>query len=439
LPAHREFWVRQALRCCYWSTGLRIAPEIAGGYGHNVELTNWGGGYIYCAGSVHEPATLEQVQELVASRPRLRVLGSRHSFTDIGDSAELLTLRKLPSEVEVDRVGRTVSFTANLTYGELIGRLNAEHMALANLASLPHISAGGAVATATHGSGDRNGNLATAVSAIDLVTSDGELRHLRRGDHDFEGAVVSFGALGAVTRITLDLEPAYEIRQHVFEGLSWESLFEHFDEITSSGYSVSVFTRWGASVDQVWLKTRAAGPLDGGAASLFGASPATADRHPILGLDPVSCTPQLGRAGPWSDRLPHFRLGFTPSSGAEIQSEYLVPRPHAVAAIEAVRARFATIAPLVQVSEIRTVAADELWMSPQARQDTIGIHFTWRLEPTAVQRALVDVEAALNPFGARPHWGEAVPRRSPVDRVPLRSPYRLRRAGGAARPAPRLP
>jgi len=346
------------------------------------------------------------VQELVASRPRLRVLGSRHSFTDIADSTELLTLAKLPPEVEFDLAGRTVSFTPHLTYGELIRRLDEEQMALANLASLPHISVGGALATASHGSGNRNGNLATAVSAIDLVTSDGELRHLRRGDHDFDGAVVGLGALGAATRITLDLEPAYEIRQYVFEGLSWESLFDHFDEITASAYSVSVFTRWGASVDQVWLKTRAGDPFDDASESLFGASPAVAERHPIPGLDPVNCTPQLGRAGSWSDRLPHFRLGFTPSRGAEIQSEYLVPRPHAIAAIAAVRASSATIAPLVLTSEIRTVAADELWMSPQYRQDTIAIHFTWRLQPTAVRRALIDIEAALTPFRARPHWGK---------------------------------
>lgn len=371
-----------------------------------MKLTNWGGGYAYRAGVVHEPTTLEQVQELVASRPRLRVLGSRHSFTDVGDSAELLTFGKLPSELEFGLGEQTVSFTANLTYSELISRLEAKDLALANLASLPHVSVGGAIATATHGSGDRNGNLATAVSAIELVTSDGELRHLRRGEPDFGGAVVGLGAVGAATRITLDLEPGYEIRQHVFEGLSWESLFEHFDEITASGYSVSMFTRWGPSVDQVWIKTRSDDPLDITDTSLFGASPATVDRHPILGLDPLNCTPQLGRPGPWSDRLPHFRRGFTPSAGAEIQSEYLVPRPYAIAAIAAVRARSATFAPLVQVSEIRTVAADDLWMSPQYHQDTIGIHFTWRLEPTAVQRALVDVEAALTPFLARPHWGK---------------------------------
>jgi alditol oxidase len=369
-------------------------------------VRNWAGNYAYRALGLHRPTTLEQVQEIVASAQRLRLLGSRHSFTDIGDSAELLSLDELPTEVAVDHADGTVSFTANLSYGELIGVLNREGLALANLASLPHISVAGAVATATHGSGDRNGNLATAVAAMELVTSDGEVLTVSRGESDFNGFVVGLGALGAVTRITLDVEPAYQVRQRVFEGLRWDALFEHLDAITSTGYSVSAFTRWGETVDQVWVKSRVTAAPELAREQLFGAPAATVDRHPILGLDAVNCTPQLGVPGPWSERLPHFRLGYTPSSGAEIQSEYLLPRRHAAAAIEAVRARGATVAPLVQVSEIRTVAADELWMSPQCGQDTIGIHFTWFPDQEAVEGALVDIEASLAPFGARPHWGK---------------------------------
>jgi xylitol oxidase len=210
-----------------------------------------------------------------------------------------------------------------------------------------------------------------------------------------------------VTRLTLDAEPAYDVRQRVFEGLQWDALFAHFDAITSAGYSVSVFTRWGETTDQVWVKTR----VDPGApeevrADLFGAPAATVDRHPILGIDPVNCTPQLGRPGRWSDRLPHFRMGFTPSAGEEIQSEYLIPRRHAVGAIEAVRALGDALRPVLQVSEIRTVAADTLWLSPQHGTDTVGIHFTWTREPAPVARAVERVEGALAPFGARPHWGK---------------------------------
>ncbi|MBA2581663.1 MAG: FAD-binding protein [Thermoleophilaceae bacterium] len=290
--------------------------------------------------------------------------------------------------------------------GELATALNARGVALHNLASLPHISVAGSIATATHGSGATNGNLATAVAGLEIVTSSGELVTVSRGDPDFDGLVVGLGALGAVTRVTLDVEPAYEVRQRVFEGLGWLALYEHFDEIVSSGDSVSVFTRWGQAIDQVWVKSRVTGAPEEPRRELFGATAATAERHPIPGLDPASSTPQLGAPGLWSDRLPHFRIGFTPSTGEEIQSEYLVPRAKAVAAIEAVRGLARTIRPLLLVGEIRAIAADRLWMSPQYGQDTIGIHFTWKREHDAVSRALGELEAALAPFDARPHWGK---------------------------------
>ena len=367
---------------------------------------NWAGNYTYRAHALHRPTTLGGVQEIVATAPRVRMLGSRHSFNDIGDSAELITLEGLPADVIVDRDAGTASFGAGLRYGDLAGALNAEGVALHNLASLPHISVAGAVATATHGSGDGTGNLATAVAGLEMVTSSGELISAARGEPDFDGIVVGLGALGALTRITLDVEPAYQVRQRVFEGLGWDALFEHFDEIFSSGHSVSVFTRWGETTDHVLVKSRAMDAPEEPRGDLFGAPAATVEHHPIAGLDPVNCSPQLDVPGPWSERLPHFRMGFTPSNGEEIQSEYLVPRAHAFGAIEAVRALGDTIRPVLQVCEIRTMAADRLWMSPQYGQDTIGLHFTWAREQERVERALVDVEAALAPFEARPHWGK---------------------------------
>jgi xylitol oxidase len=367
---------------------------------------NWAGNYAYGAERLHRPATVEQVQEVVAKAPAVRVLGSRHSFNDIPDSSELVTLEDIPGDVVFDRAAGTVSFNAGLKYGELVGALGAEGVALHNLASLPHISVAGAVATATHGSGDATGNLATAVAGLELVTSDGEIFETSRGEPDFDGLVVGLGALGAVTRITLDVEPAYEVRQRVFEGLGWESLFEHYDEITSCGYSVSVFTRWGESVDQVWVKSRVTSEPEAVREDLFGAVAAVVDRHPILGLDATSCTLQLGRPGLWSDRLPHFRMGFTPSSGEELQSEYLVPRRHAVEAIGVVRVLAEMIRPVLQVSEIRSVAADRLWLSTSYGRESVCIHFTWEPEPEAVGDVLIQLEAALAPFGARPHWGK---------------------------------
>jgi xylitol oxidase len=368
-----------------------------------VGTANWAGNYAYRAGRLHRPSTLEQVQEIVSRAGHVSVLGSRHSFNAIADSEELLSLDALPADVVVDHAAGTVSFAAALRYGELAAALESEGLAVHNLASLPHISVAGAVATATHGSGDRNGNLATAVAALEIVTSDGEIVTAARGDADFDGLVVGLGALGAVTRLTLDVEPAYEVRQRVFEDLGWDALFEHFDEIYASGYSVSVFTLWGESCYQVWVKSRGGDPLQ---PDLFGARPATSDVHPIPGQDPINCTQQLGRPGPWSDRLPHFRMGFTPSSGEELQSEYLVPRAHGVAAIQALRTLGDAMRPLLQGVEIRTVAGDRLWMSGQYGRDTVGIHFTWKREQEAVERVLVDIEAALEPFGARPHWGK---------------------------------
>ncbi|MET0763631.1 MAG: FAD-binding protein, partial [Blastococcus sp.] len=304
--------------------------------------TNWAGNYRYRAARLHRPASLDQLRDVVAGSAGVHVLGSRHSFNGIADAADLISLEALHSEealpagVSVDHGAQTVSFGAGLKYGELVERLNDEGLALHNLASLPHISVAGAVATATHGSGVRNGSLATAVAAVQLLTSGGELLELSRGDADFDGVVVGLGALGVVTRLTLDVQPAFEVRQRVFEGLPFDSLCEHFEEIASRGYSVSVFTDWSDTVDQVWVKSRADEP-DPNDGDLLGAAPATVDRHVIRGLDPTPCTPQLGRPGPWSDRLPHFRMGFTPSAGEELQSEYLMPRRHAAEALAAVR------------------------------------------------------------------------------------------------------
>jgi xylitol oxidase len=383
-----------------------------------VRETNWAANLTYRAARLHRPATLDQLQELIVGASRLRVLGSRHSFNDIADAEELLVLDGLPDEAAVDHDAGTVTVPAAMRYGELAGRLRAEGLALANLASLPHISVGGAVAPAPHGSGGANGNLATAVAGLELVAGTGELVTAARGDPDFDGLVVGLGALGAVTRLTLDVEPDYQVRQRTFEGLPWDELFGHLDELTSAGYSVSLFTRWGEVVDQVWVKTRVTGAAEAVRGELFGAAAATQDRHPILGIDPVNCTRQLGVPGPWSDRLPHFRMGFTPSSGEELQSEYHLPREQAVAALQALRSLAGAIRPVLQVSELRTVAADRLWMSPQHGRETLSVHFTWHKDWPAVRRALVEVEAALAPFGARPHWGKLFLARA-ADLAPL--------------------
>ncbi|HET9922176.1 MAG TPA: D-arabinono-1,4-lactone oxidase [Ktedonobacteraceae bacterium] len=366
---------------------------------------NWAGNYTYRAEKLHRPTTVEQVQQIVARATNVHVLGSRHSFNAIADSAELISLENLPADVVVDHQAHTVSLSAGMKYGQLVKTLNDEGMALHTLASLPHICVAGAVATATHGSGVTCGNLATAVAGLEMVTSSGEMLKASRGDPNFDGLVVGMGALGAVTRLTLDVQPAYQIKQRVFEGLSWKALTDHFEEITSCGYSVSIFTRWGQTNEQVWVKSRT-DEADRVGDDLFGAVAATVDRHPIVELDAAPCTPQLGRPGLWSERLPHFRMGFTPSSGQEIQSEYLLPRRHALTAIEAMHALADKIQPILLVSEFRRVAADRLWMSMAYEQDSVAIHFTWKREPEAVRQVVALIEEALRPFQARPHWGK---------------------------------
>ncbi len=273
-----------------------------------------------------------------------------------------------------------------------------------NLASLPHISVAGACATATHGSGVGNGNLATSVSEVELVTAEGELVTIRRGDDDFNGVVVGLGALGVITTVTLDLVPAFDIRQYVYENLPWDQLVEHFDEIVGAGYSVCLFTDWReARINQVWLKLRDAWTPD---PAWMGSVLADGPRHPVPGMPVANCTEQNGVAGPWHERLPHFRLEFTPSSGEELQSEYFVPRERAQEALAAVRALNDRVSPVLQISEIRTIAADELWLSPHYRRHSVGIHFTWEKDLTGVPPVMAEVEAALAPFDARPHWGK---------------------------------
>ncbi len=375
-------------------------------------MRNWAGNVDYRARRLLEPETVEAVQDAVRSATSLRVIGSRHSFNEIADTTgDHLSLARLPRLIELDPASGTVTIDGAIRYGDLGPALERSGFALHNLASLPHISVAGACATATHGSGDRLGNLSTAVVAMELVRADGELVSLSRAaDGDtFAGSVVALGALGVVTRLTLAVEPSYRVRQDVYEDLSIGALRDHFDELTASGDSVSLFPRWrGPVVDQVWRKRRVADGGDGGTAppDLFGARRATVALHPLGDLAPDACTEQLGVPGPWLDRLPHFRLDHTPSHGDELQSEFFVGREHAVAAFEALDALRDRLAPLVFVSEIRTIAADDLWLSPAYRRASVAFHFTWRPDWPAVRAILPAVEAALAPFEPRPHWAK---------------------------------
>ena len=348
---------------------------------------------------------------MVAESTRVRALGTGHSFTPIADTPGVLVATAgLPAVCDVDSAAGAVTVGAGVTYGDLAQRLDAAGWALPNLGSLPHISVAGACATATHGSGSRIGNLASAVRALELVTADGGLASLGRdadGDR-FRGAVVGLGALGIVTTLTLDLVPAYQVRQYVYEDLPASELTSHFGEILGAAYSVSVFTDWqGSHHNQVWLKHRDGDPETFRAGRPWhGARPAGGPRHPVPGMPAAPATQQRGVPGPWHERIPHFRPGFAPSSGTELQSEYLLPRQAAVQAITALAGLGDLFAPVLQVAEIRTVAADECWMSTCYRQDSVALHFTWTLDPGAVRPVVAAIEELLVPLGARPHWGK---------------------------------
>jgi xylitol oxidase len=374
-------------------------------------LWNWARNYRYGTDRLSTADSTERVRELVESHSKLKVLGTRHCFNGIADSTRnLISLGPMNRVVAIDRESRTVTVEAGVTYGQLCPDLHEKGFALHNLASLPHISIAGACATATHGSGVKNGNLATAVSALEIVTAGGEARRLSRAEDGktFAGAVVHLGALGVVTRISLDIEPTFLMRQDVYEDLPMEQLRDHFEEIVAGGYSVSLFTDWqGGRVNEVWVKRRIQGGVAPGAGpEFYGARRASRNLHPIAELSAENCTEQMGLPGPWFERLPHFRMGFTPSSGKELQAEYFVPRRDAVEAILAVERLRDQIGPHLQISELRTVDADELWMSPCYRQPSLAIHFTWKPDWDAVRRLLPTIEKELAPFRPRPHWGK---------------------------------
>ncbi|GID92365.1 putative xylitol oxidase [Amorphoplanes digitatis] len=380
-------------------------------------VRNWAGNITFGASRVHRDLTVPRLQELVAAGGPLRVLGSGHSFNRMADTTgDLVSLDGLPRVVEIAADRRSVRVDGGIRYGELAVRLHAEGLALHNMASLPHISVAGAVATATHGSGVRHGNLATAVAALELIRGDGELVPLRRGDEGFDGAVVGLGALGVVTELTLDVVPAFEVRQYVYDDLPRASLETDLPEILGAGYSVSLFTDWaGPDINHAWLKHTEPVP-DG---PWFGARPADGPRHPVPGVPAGNSTEQFGVPGPWHARLPHFRMEFSPSTGAELQSEWMVPRERALEAIDAVASVRETVAPVLQVNEIRTVAADDLWLSMNYHRDSLGLHFTWIADTAAVLPAVSALEERLAPLSARPHWGKVFT----LDPATLRSRY----------------
>jgi xylitol oxidase len=394
------------------STTLMATPLLSSleGWAQAPRLKNWAGNLTFSTDHVFYPKSVQEVQQLVKTHTKLKVLGTRHCFNSIADSKDnLLSTKELNNVLSLDKKAHTVTVEGGIKYGELAPYLHKEGFALNNLASLPHISVAGSITTATHGSGVKNGNLSSAVTALEIVKADGSIVHLSKtaDAEKLNSAVVGLGALGVITKVTLQVEPTYMMQQRVFTQMPMAQVKQNFEKIVSAGYSVSLFTDWQQdSINEVWIKSRIGTDKDHNGPEFYGAKAATKNVHPIIALSAENCTEQMGVPGPWYERLPHFKMGFTPSSGKELQSEYFVPIHHAVEAITAIARLGKQISPHLFITEIRTIAADKLWMSPCHNQTSVTIHFTWKQETAAVLKLLPLIEKELSPFNARPHWGK---------------------------------
>jgi alditol oxidase len=395
------------------SSAFMATPLLSSfpGLSQQEKLQNWAGNLTYSTSNVFYPKTVAEVQSLVRKCERLRGLGTRHCFNTIADSKyNLISSNSLNNILSLNPANNTVTVEGGIKYGELNPWLDKKGYALHNLASLPHISVAGSITTATHGSGVKNGNLSTAVRGLEIVVADGSVVKLskEKDGENFNGAVIGLGALGIITEVTLAVQPTYQVRQEVFIKMPLVQLKEHFTDIVSAGYSVSLFTDWQSeSINEVWIKTKVNPEIKfRGMEEFYGARAASKDLHPIIEISAENCTPQMGVPGPWYERLPHFKMGFTPSSGKELQSEYFIPKQHAVEAILAIQGLGKQIGPHLFITEIRTIAEDNFWMSPCRNQDSVAIHFTWKQEWDAVSKLLPLIENELVPYKARPHWGK---------------------------------
>ena len=367
-------------------------------------MQNWSKNIEFNDRKYFQPESISELQELIRTNQKIRVRGTAHCFNDIADtSSYAINLSKMPKTIEVDVEKKSVLVAAGLKYGELAPVLHEQGWALDNLASLPHISIAGSISTGTHGSGVKNKNLANQVISFDVVTAEGEIRHIDRSNPAFSAMVVGLGLGGIVYQYELRIEPTYEIRQVVYPNIPLDILQRNFDPIMSTAYSVSYFTDWGSDqVGNLWCKFRADEVIPD---SIGGCAQADKKYHPITSVNPEACTEQLGVPGDWHQRLSHFKLEYTPSVGEEIQTEFFIDRKDASAAIEVLSKLGDEITPLLWITELRTIAADDLWLSGAYQRDTLGIHFTWKKED-AIYPVVEKVEAALRPFNYRPHWGK---------------------------------
>ncbi|MGI9613109.1 MAG: FAD-binding protein [Acidimicrobiales bacterium] len=373
-------------------------------------MKNWSLNIDFNAAAVHEPTTIDELQSIVARAPKAKALGSAHSFNTIADTGgDMISMAGLDRVIGVDREAKTVTVEGGISYGALGPLLHSEGSALRNLASQPQFTIAGACATATHGSGDGNRGLATQVVSVDLITGTGDLVTIDDDDEDFAAVAVGLGAFGAIARATLAVTETYDVAQELHLDLPLSNAIDHLDEIFASAYSVSYFTDFRSNtINQLWRKHHLE-PGDGRLPQTpdryFGATRAAEKLAPSGAKDADRVTDQLLESGPWFERLPHGRFDVPLEPGSQLQSEYFVEREDGPAALAALAELGPVMSPVMVMGEVRTVAGDELWLSPYPT-DSLALHLSWTTDWAAVRPVLREVEAALAPFAPRPHWGK---------------------------------
>ena len=369
---------------------------------------NWSENIEYRSVELRRPSSTEELQTLVAGASKVKALGTRHSFNRVADTDGLhVCLDQLDLDVSVDLEAMTATIPGSWSYSEVGKALDDAGVALKNMGSLPHISLAGATATGTHGSGSSNQILAAEISSIEMVTAEGSLTTIDNAMPEFNAVAVGLGAFGVITTMTLDVVPAYQMRQDIYRVTSWDAFLKNLEEVMASAYSVQVHADFSSpDIRAIWQKSLVQTSDDG--ESVLTEVPATrwgAERLDIDEIDPGRITRLI--PGPWHERLPHFTPESSPSLGGdELQTEYFVDRSDAVDALNALREMGERIDAHLHGSEIRTVAADEIWLSPTTGRDCLTIGLTWKKHPAEVQALLPDIEAALAPFAPTAHWGK---------------------------------
>lgn len=388
--------------------------------------SNWSGTVAWDDCEVLEPTTIGELQSIIAYSPKVRVIGSAHSFTPLVRSSgrvkpTLLSLRHIPRTWSLDEKKKTVTVDAATTYSELCHALDKTGFALPNTSSLSHFQIAGAIATATHGSsGSRNGRLtrsglADTVVGLEIVGPDGTIRNVNKGHPQFSSSVVSLGMVGVVTRVTLSLVDDYDVIQRVYG--KWpptptgtlSAFLSSLPKTIAQFDSFSAFVKW--NVDDFGL-------LIGRKQVPRGATDSASTTDPRLITGPIQgflgqgdfATTGVGR---WCDKMFLWKNNGSPFvSQPELQIAHFVPFRDVERALHATRKVVSTWGDEVLYCELRAVRGDEHLLSPYSadapKPDSFSISHSLdaRLGVEKVRQRASELESVLRPYQVRPHWGK---------------------------------